>query len=421
LGVFLVSKQLIEEATKILAESIRYKTVLGESYEEMVDYYREVLSHYGIHVTMHRVPGEYVKKSLPRVFNPDKPRYILFARIGYGARVLQLNGHYDVVPSGAGWPVDPFEPRVVEGRLYGRGSSDMKGGIAAILATLIHFSQTREPEVILEAVLVPDGEIGGSTGTGYLVRELGSRPDFVLIAEPSRLSDVYVGHRGYVWALLKVHGSLQSYAVTPLVESAFENMLVYAKLFIDEYRSILSRKVSSFTYDEPESSKPSITVGGLIISSGAINAEPSVCCFSVNRELVLEEKTNEVIKEIERLVEDLNARTGIKAELEIIGERNPVYAPLTPIYATAFKRPIARVLGFEPRFVIASRGLDLGYYAERGIPAVAYGPGSPGVSHKPGEYIELDQLAKAINVYIVVVNEFERSLYSSSERLPLTE
>ncbi|MEM3346471.1 MAG: M20/M25/M40 family metallo-hydrolase, partial [Desulfurococcaceae archaeon] len=165
-------------AVEVLSESVKYKTVLGEQYEEIVNYYSEVLAKHGVHVTVHRVPDEYTRKHLAQQFNPDKPRYIILARVGYGERVLQFNGHYDVVPAGEGWSKPPFEPTITNGKLFGRGSSDMKGGIAAIIATLVYFAQTREPGTVLEAAFVPDEEIGGTTGTGYLVNELGSRPNW---------------------------------------------------------------------------------------------------------------------------------------------------------------------------------------------------------------------------------------------------
>ncbi|MEM0280788.1 MAG: M20/M25/M40 family metallo-hydrolase, partial [Desulfurococcus sp.] len=129
--------QIHETAKKILVESIKFPTVLGEAYEDMVDYYREQLSEYGIHVTIHRVPDEFPRKTLPSEFNPEKPRFILLARIGSGEKVLQFNGHYDVVSPGEGWETPPFEPVVRDDLVYGRGATDMKGGIASILTALI--------------------------------------------------------------------------------------------------------------------------------------------------------------------------------------------------------------------------------------------------------------------------------------------
>ncbi|RLG89577.1 MAG: succinyl-diaminopimelate desuccinylase, partial [Thermoprotei archaeon] len=98
-----------EKAEEILMKSIEYPTVLGEAYKNIVEYYAEVLKEYGIHITIHKVPDEYVREKLKPEMNPDKPRYILLARIGSGDKVLQFNGHYDVVFPGEGWSVtEPF-------------------------------------------------------------------------------------------------------------------------------------------------------------------------------------------------------------------------------------------------------------------------------------------------------------------------
>lgn len=416
----MASKQLIELATKVLFESIKYKSILGEVYEDIVDYYREFLSNYGVHVTIHRVPSEYVKKYLPLQFNPDKPRYILFARVGYGDRVLQFNGHYDVVPPGEGWTTPPFEPVVVNGKLYGRGASDMKGGVAAILATLVHFAQTREPEIVLEAALVPDEEVGGVTGTGYLVRELGSRPDWAIIAEPSGISNIYVGHRGNIWFFVKIRGK-QAHGSTPwLGDNAFEKMIVYAKSFVEEYRKILESRVSKYKYEDPKASKPTITPGGVLISPGAINIVPGLCGFSVDRRLIVEETVEEVMEEVERLIEELSNKMGIDAEIEVVDKSNPVYVPEDLEIVRVLKKSISGVIGKEPQLVVCTGGLDLKYYAEKGIPAIAYGPGIPEIAHKPDEYIEIEHLSKAIEVYIETVKGLEKgrehSFFNSAKR-----
>jgi succinyl-diaminopimelate desuccinylase len=402
LGGFLELSKLHELGLYILSESIKYKTVLGEQYEDLVDFYREVLSEHGVHVTVHRVPDEYVKKHLPERFNPDKPRYILLARVGSGDRVLQFNGHYDVVPPGEGWATDPFTPTIAEGKLYGRGATDMKGGIAAFLAAMIHYAE-REPDIIVEGVLVPDEEIGGVTGTGYLVRELKSRPDWVVIAEPTGPTQLYNGHRGIVWFIVKVYGK-QAHGSAPwLGDNAFEKMLVLAKRFIDEYRSILEGRVSSYSYEDPRAAKPTINPGGILLSPGAFNIVPGVSGFSVDRRLIVEESVEAVVEEVKRLVEKISAEIGVKAEVEVAQTSNPAYTPESSLIVSAVKRSALEVLGVDPKPVICTGGLDLRYYAEERIEAVAYGPGVIGLAHQPNEYIELAEFYKFIDVYIKLV------------------
>lgn len=398
--------ELFEFAIKLLSESVKYKTILGEEYEDIIDFYRDVLTSHGVHVTIHRLPEEYTKKHLPIQYNPSRPRFILIARVGSGDKILQFNGHYDVVPPGEGWKTNPFEPVIFENRLYGRGSSDMKGGIAAFLATIVYYAQ-KEPNIVVEGVLVPDEEIGGLTGTGYLVRELSSRPDWVVIAEPSGLENIYNGHRGNVWFIVKIHGK-QAHGSAPWIgDNAFEKMLTYAKIFIDKYRVKLNSKRSLFTYEHPEASRPTITPGGLLISPGAVNIVPGMVGFSVDRRLIIEENTEEVINEIRELISSINNETGIHSEMEVIDASGPALTSPNSTIVKAMESSIMNVLNIKPRLLICSGGLDLKYYSEKKIEAIAYGPGEIGIAHKPNEYINLLDLRKAIDVYIKLVRELE--------------
>lgn len=395
-------------ALDILSESLRYKTILGEDYEEIIDYYSSILSNHGIHVTVHRVPDSYVKRHLHSKYNPDKPRYILLARIGHGHRVLQFNGHYDIVPPGDNWNTPPFEPRLVNGKLYGRGSSDMKSGIAAFMATMIYYAQSREPGIVVEGVVVPDEEIGGITGTGYLVRELGSRPDWVVISEPSNIDNVYIGHRGNVWLMINVYGK-QAHGSTPwLGDNAFEKMIVFARYFLDEYKKLLERKQSRFIYEDPRASKPTINPGGVLSSTGAFNIVPGVCGFSIDRRLIVEERVEGVLEEVEKLIREICEKTGVRVDVELIESSNPAYTPEDSEIVTTLRESIRKTTGLEPRLTICTGGLDLKYYSEKGIQAVSYGPGSPSNAHMVNEYVEVSDLYRVIDVYVNLVEELER-------------
>lgn len=400
---------ILEVTRRILTGSIEYSTVLGDAYEDIVDFYREVLSEYGIHVTIHRVPEEYARRVLPEDFKPEKPRFILLARIGSGERVLQFNGHYDVVSPGEGWETPPFKPVVRDDLVYGRGSTDMKGGIAAVLSAMIRLTQGREPNVIVEAAIVPDEEIGGKTGTGYLVNELGSRPDYVVIAEPSGLDNIYIGHRGVLWGIVKVYG-VQAHGSTPwLGDNAFEKMLVFARVFLDRYKEAIASRKSSYTYEDERASYPTITPGGVLIAPGSINIVPGVVGFSIDRRLIVEESIESVAREIEGMIEDVGRELGVKASFTLVEASPPAVTPPEHEYTRLLSRVIEDRIKVEPKRTVCVGGLDLRYYTVKGIPAVAYGPGEVGLAHKPNEYVRLSHVVKASEVYEEFVREFEKT------------
>ncbi|MET1160278.1 MAG: M20 family metallopeptidase [Thermoprotei archaeon] len=389
-----------ELAEKVLVESIEYPTVLGESYREIVEYYSDVLKDYGVYTTIYTVPEDYARKHLPPEANPDKPRYILVARIGSGDRVLQFNGHYDVVSPGEGWSVtDPFKPKKVDNRVYGRGATDMKGGIAAFTAALAYLAQ-REPGIVVEAVYVPDEEIGGETGTGYLVNVMGSRPSWVVIAEPSGIDNIWFGHKGLVWGYVKVYGKQAHGSVPWLGDNAFIKMVRIAQKFIDEYLPRLREKKSSYQYDIEGGEYPTATLGGRVIAPGNINIVPGVSGFSIDRRLIVEERVDEVLRELREFTERVAGELGIKAEFVPVNTMNPALTDPSSKLIETLARVVEENIGKKPRRTVCVGGLDMRYYTSVGIETATYGPGEPSVPHKVDEYIVLDNLFKAIDIYV---------------------
>ncbi len=394
-------------ALDILVESIKYPTVIGESYGELVEYYAGVLREHGVHVSIHEVPRDYVREKLPPIYNPDKPRYILLARVGSGDRVLQFNGHYDVVAGGSGWSVTkPFEPRIVDGKVYGRGSTDMKGGVAAFLATLAYLAKSGYSGAVVEAAVVPDEEIGGVTGTGYLVEHLGSRPDAVVIAEPSGLDTIWIGHKGAVWLNVTVYGK-QAHGSTPwLGDNAFEKMIYIARDLVEEYKPRLRERRSSYAYDMEESRYPTITMGGKLSGPGSINIVPGAVSFSIDRRTIVEENIEEVERELHGFIKESARRHGARVDISVVSKLPPAFtspdSPLTRMVEEAAHR----VTGARPRKVVCTGGRDLHYYSEHGVAAVSYGPGDTNLAHKADEYISIEDLYRAVDIYVELARIF---------------
>jgi len=401
-------------AVKILVESIKYPTILGDSYGDLVGYYADVLKEHGVYTTIYRVPDEYVKQNLPPEYNPDKPRYILLARVGSGDKILQFNGHYDVVSPGEGWSItDPFNPKIIDNRVYGRGATDMKGGIASLLSTLVYFASREDLELVVEAAIVPDEEIGGSTGTGYLVNNMGSKPDWVVIAEPSGIDNMWIGHKGLVWGYVKTYG-VQTHGSTPwLGVNAFESMVRIASYFFERYIPMLKTRRSSFTYDVENGEYPTVTIGGKLLSPGSINILPGVSGFSIDRRLIVEEKATDVIRELEEFVKEASRELGVKAEFTLVQSMDPALTKPDAFIVQQLSEAIRSEIGVEPRKTICVGGLDLRYYTVHGIEAVAYGPGEVAMAHKVDEYIEIDKLRKAIDIYVDLINRVNNTLKSN--------
>ncbi|HIP65276.1 MAG TPA: ArgE/DapE family deacylase [Pyrodictium sp.] len=394
--------QDFEWAIKILKETISIPTINppGEHYEEFKDYIVEVLRDIGMDVHVYKVPKDYVSAYYPDYAN--KTRYIVVARVGRGRPVLQFNGHYDVVPPGSGWSQDPFKPYVDNGKLYGRGAVDMKGGIAAtLLAVKTIISLLDEPQNgSLEIALVPDEEIGGKTGTGYLVEHIGV-PDYTIIAEPSNANSVWIGHKGALWGFIEVYGK-QAHGSTPWHGvNAFEYMARIALDMIKEYASKLDNRRSAYDYGDPRAAKPTINLGGEVVGGAKINIVPGYYAFSFDRRLIVEEKLEEVEKEIGEVVERISAkyeREGVKIKLKIVSRLPPALtSPDNVLVKTIIN--IGKNLGLNIKPIICVGGLDLHYYTTKGGVAVAYGPGPTELAHQANEYVSLEELRTVAKVY----------------------
>jgi len=142
-----------------------------------------------------------------------------------GKPVLHLNGHYDVVPVGVGWTVDPFAGTVRDGMLFGRGASDMKGGVASMIMTAIvlkRFGINLKGSLFFSAV--PDEETGGAAGTGYLVGKGYGKADMAIVPEPDKLDMVTIGYRGAQWVEITSHGKAAHGGMPHLGVNAVEKM-----------------------------------------------------------------------------------------------------------------------------------------------------------------------------------------------------
>ena len=375
----------------------------GEKYREFVDTASTILREAGFETKIYEVPREVVEKHYPDY--KDYPRYILLAQYGEGRPVVHFNGHYDVVPPGTGWKTEPFKAVVEGGKVYGRGAVDMKGGIVAAIVAAKTFIEThRSFSGTVEIALVPDEEIGGETGTGYLLSAGLSRPDYVIIPEPSGSENIWIGHRGAFWFYVEVYGK-QAHGSTPwLGVNAFEYMVKVAQRFMDDYRKVLERKKSSYTYDDPRGAVPTITVGGEVRGGAKINIVPGYMAFSVDRRVVVEEKLEDVEKEVREFVEKLRKEfPEVRIELKVATRLSPAITDPGSEIVKKLSTSVEKVIGKKPRLSVCLGGLDMRFYTEKGIQAVTYGPGPILLAHQANEHVELEELRRVSRAYLLFI------------------
>lgn len=317
---------------------------------------------------------------------------------GAGDRpTLLINGHLDVVPVTAeAWTRDPFDPHVEEGRLYGRGSADMKGGIAAAICALAVLERAgRVPACEVVFHLVADEERGGRFGTGALLERGLIEGDACLVPEPTDL-ELCVAERGLLQGRLTVHGrpghgSRPREAVSAIEHAAQLVLALHAADFGDP--------------DHPLLGRPSANVG-TINGGNALNVVAESCVIGLDRRL-LPGATAASAEAGVRARIDAAGVEGLRYELEVdtFGEASEM--PADDPWVKQVGAAVARATGRSPGIIGMSFTTDARFVRNQArIPTVVCGPGAVEQAHGNDEWVAVDRLVDATAAYAELLAEF---------------
>jgi succinyl-diaminopimelate desuccinylase len=323
---------------------------------------------------------------------------------------VHFNSHIDVVRSGGGWTVDPFAAVTRDGKLFGRGASDMKGGLAAsIIAVETLIDCCTGLPGTLEISGTVDEESGGYGGVHYLAQRGWFSPprvDHVIIPEPLNVDRVCIGHRGVWWAEIETLGRMAHGSMPFLGDCAVRHMHAVIERFErDLYPRLAARRTDMPVV--PSGARHSTLNlnsihGGLAQSAGyPAPLVPDSCRMVIDRRLLIEEDIDAVKQEVRDLLDGLAAqRPGFRYSLRDIFEVRPTMADRHGPVASSTAQAIRRVLGCEPEFVCSP-----GTYDQKHIDRVAglrdciaYGPGMLDLAHQPDEYVLIDDMVNSAKV-----------------------
>jgi len=372
----------------------------GVAYRACSELIAQKLAEIGLEYTLLETPA-------PASSSPSTdPGYCILSFYGTGEQTLYFHGHYDVVPAS-----DPaqFQPLVSAGKLFGRGSSDMKSGLAAMIGAVQALKACGIPlRGKIGLTIVPDEETGGQRGSHYLVEHglLGRQGIGMLTAEPTG-GAVWNANRGAISLRVHVKGKPAHVGLHYAGVNAFEHMLIVADALLD-YKLEISRRQTGF-HIEPQAARASILLmGGQCAGGTNFNVVPADCTFTVDRRINPEENLAE---EKQRLlaVFDRLKQQGIDLEVEIFQEASSSGVSETHPLAQALAHSIEQVVGKTPVFEMCPGLLEIRWYAQQGIPAFAYGPGLLTVSHGPQEFVPVEKLTEVALIYaLTAVRLFER-------------
>ncbi|WP_137702728.1 acetylornithine deacetylase/succinyl-diaminopimelate desuccinylase family protein [Marimonas lutisalis] len=381
----------------------------GENYREICDFLDRRLVRHGFHTDLVRAEGA--------IGDSDKyPRWNLIAR-KEGAQpgeCVHFNSHIDVVEVGRGWTTDPFGGEVKDGKIYGRGACDMKGGLAAsIVAAEAFIAICPDFRGAIEISGTADEESGGFGGVAYLAEKGWFSPErvqHVIIPEPLNKDRICLGHRGVWWAEIETHGEIAHGSMPFLGDCAVRHMgAVMSEMETSLFPALAQKRTDMPVV--PEGAKQS-TLNINSIHGGEAEQEadytglpspcvPDSCRMVIDRRFLIEEDIDEVQEEIHAVLRRVqesreNFRYDVRELQRVLPTMTEKSAPVVQSVAKA----IADVMGKEADYVVSPGTYDQKHIDRIGRlkNCIAYGPGILDLAHKPDEYVGIDDMVESAQV-----------------------
>lgn len=398
-----------EELVALTVDLIRFPTVNppGDAYTPCVEFIGNLLAKRGFETRLIRgegAPGDSDK--YPRT-------NIVARREGRGpGPTVHFNSHIDVVEAGEGWTLEPFAGVVREGRVYGRGACDMKGGMAAsIIAADAFMAVYPDFPGAIEISGTVDEESGGFGGVAHLAQMgLFSKPrvDHVIIPEPLNKDRICLGHRGVWWAEIETKGRIAHGSMPFLGDSAIRHMGAVLHAFEEELFPALDRKQTAMPV-VPEGARRS-TMNINSVHGGQTEdffpglPSPNVadaCRIVIDRRFLIEEDISEVKGEVLAILDRLKRdRPRFDYAMRDLMEVLPLMTQEDAPVPQAVAEGIRSVFGKEPEYVISPGTYDQKHIARLGHlhDCVAYGPGILDLAHQPDEWVGIEDMVESAKV-----------------------
>ena len=410
------------EVTALTQDLVRIPTVNppGDAYEACARFLGERLAKRGFAV-------EYIRAVGAPGDSDTYPRTNVVARYegkAYAADkgdCVHFNSHIDVVEAGSGWTFEPFGGQVQDGKVYGRGSCDMKGGLASSVIACEALIESGLPlPGVLEISGTVDEESGGFSGVGYLAeRGYFSKPrvQHVIIPEPLGVDRICLGHRGVYWAQVETTGRIAHGSMPFLGDSAINHMSAFIHLLESQLNPKLAQRKTKEPVEPAGARVSTLNInsvhGGQVEQRYAVDARgwptadlpaPVVahsCRAVLDRRFIAEENLSDVKREILDMLQELQrTRPGFDFNIKEIMSFVPTATPQDAPVVDATARAIARVLGREPSYISSPGTYDQKHIVRTGHlkDVIAYGPGILDLAHQPDEYVGIQELVDSAKI-----------------------
>ena len=358
---------------------VAFPTVSRDSNLALIDFVADYLSGFGIGCQL--------------TFDDDRRKANLYATLGPRDRPgICLSGHTDVVPTdGQDWHSDPFQVTRKDGRLYGRGTCDMKGFLAAVLALVPEFLE-RRLETPVHLALSYDEEVG-CIGVRRLIRALDDlpvRPKLCIVGEPTGMKPV-IGHKGKLAMRCHVRGLECHSSLAPTGVNAVE----YAAELIVFLRALAQSRQRNGPHDEAFDPPFTTIHTGTVQGGTALNIVPRDCRFEFEFRNLPADDPAMLMAEVTSYANNtlLPAMRETCPEAAIEFEQITSFPGLL-IAETDPATELVKALSGANDTGKVSFGTEAGRFQAADIPAVVCGPGDIAQAHKPDEYVSVEQLVR---------------------------
>ena len=301
----------------------------------------------------------------------SRPNVIVTLDSGSDTTLL-FESHFDVVPPGTGWKRPPFKLTVEDGKAYGRGTSDNKAGIAAVMGALRQLNNEKL-DINLKLVAGVDEEIGGRFGVDYVMSDWGLKGDAALIVDAGPES-LFLGASGIIWGKVTVKGQ-QGHAGYPFKAKNAINEALRLIEELEDYGKLVEKKESRL--HAPSGSPRNLVWGRYsvtMISAGEKeNVIPGTCEFRFDRRLLPEEPLEQAEKELMDFFQNALENTGCEASLELVNRQQGYHTSRDLVFVQTVSENIKKTTGQNLPFAAELGGNDGSFFAKNSIPVVCYG------------------------------------------------
>jgi succinyl-diaminopimelate desuccinylase len=408
----------VDDLVELTRDLIRYPTINppGEAYQPCAEYIGKRLAKRGFDI-------EYVRAVGAPGDSDAYPRINVIARREGAAPgpCVHFNGHIDVVEVGEGWTVPPFDGLVRDGKVYGRGACDMKGGLAsAIIAVEALIDSDPDYPGAIEISGTVDEESGGYGGVAYLAERgwfSAPRVNHVVIPEPLNVDRVCIGHRGVWWAEIETKGRMAHGSMPFLGDSAIRHMSAVLERFERELYPALAKRISDMPVVPDGARQSTMNINSLHGGQeGGHDGLPTPCVADscrmiIDRRFLIEERLETVRSEVVDILEDLaRSRPDFRFDIRDLFSVEPSMSDKNGPVATTTGAAIQEILNVSPSFICSPGTYDQKHVDRIGKlkDCIAYGPGMLDLAHQPDEWVSIEDMTAAAKVMALVTSRLLR-------------